>query len=191
MAVGQVMDQVVTSRQVNMSFFVESALYGKKNKKIPESFYKIPSKEFSREITAVLLEKVVFKESKGFNVSKVSKDELKDAKIRFVGLVGKNQLWSKLKVSEGELTQLIKRKLQAKKFIRFKVDSSIVPITDDEARAYFEENRLKFGSLPFENFKQNIRAFLGRKQIDKRLKDWFEVLQNKYRVRNFLSETES
>lgn len=191
MAAGQIMDEVVTSRQVNMSFFLEAALFGKKNKKLPESFYTIPSKEFSREVTAVLLERVVFEESKGFNIAKVSAEELKDTKSKFEKIASKNLLWKQLKVSNNELTDLIKFKLQAKKFIRFKVDSSVVPITDDEARAYFEGNREKFGSLPFENFKQNIRAYLGRKQIDKRLKDWFEVLQNKYKVRNFMSEIES
>lgn len=191
MAVGQFLENVVTSRQVNISYFIESILFGKDNKKMIKDFYAIPSNEFTREVTAVLLENIIYEESKGFNVSKVSNDEVQSAKTKFNKITGKSTLWQKLKVSDSELTQIIHKKLQAKKFIRFKVDSSTVPITDDEARAYFEENRLKFGSLPFENFKQNIRAFLGRKQIDKRLKDWFEVLQNKYKVKSYFSEMES
>ncbi|MCB0392454.1 MAG: hypothetical protein KDD58_14285 [Bdellovibrionales bacterium] len=191
MAVGQVMDEIVTSRQVNMSYFLETVLFGKKNKSVPKEYYDVSSKEFAREVTAVILEKVVYEESKGFDITKVNNSEFLEAKNKFLKNSKNIKLWQKLKVTDSELSELLKRKLQAKKFIRFKVDSSIVPITDDEARAYFEENRVKFGNLPFENFKQNIRAFLGRKQIDTRLKDWFDVLQNKYKVRNFMSETES
>ena len=190
MSAGQYMDRVVTSRQVHMSFFVEKVLFGKIDKGEVKEFYSVQSKEFAREVTAVLMEEVVYEESKGFQVTQVANEEVLEAKKKLLGLAAKSAIWISLKVSDNELNQLIRKKLQAKKFIRFKVDSSTVPITDDEARAYFEENRLKFGNLPYENFKQNIRAFLGRKQIDKRLKDWFEVLQNKYKVRNFFSENE-
>ncbi len=189
-AVGQIKGRVVTSRQVNMSFFVESALYGRKSKKIPKQFYNIKSKEFRRETSAVLLEKVVFEDSKDFKAMKVSGKEVSSAKAKFLKLASSSSSWRKLKVGEPELLELLRQKMQAKKYIRFKVDSSIVPITDDEALEYFNKNRVNFGNLPFQNFKQNIRAFLGRKQIDRRLKDWFEVLQNKYRVRNLLTEAE-
>ena len=93
-----------------------------------------------------------------------------------------------LEVQPAETKKAIQRKLRAKKFIRFKADSSVVPVTNTEAREYFDNNRLKFGDLPFENFKENIKAYLSRQQVEQRLRDWFEVLQNKYKVKNALSE---
>ena len=54
------------SRQVNMSYFVESVLFGRKGKQVPTKFYPVKSKGFSREVTAVLLEEVVFQDSKDF-----------------------------------------------------------------------------------------------------------------------------
>ena len=93
-----------------------------------------------------------------------------------------------MKVTGVELRAQIKRKLQAKKFINFKADSSVVPVTDEEAERYFKENRSKFGAMPFENFKENIKTFLARQQVDRRLRDWFEVLRNKYKVRNLASK---
>ena len=189
MAVGRVKGHVVTSREVNINFIVESILYGKKGQRVPVKLYDIGSKAFAREVTAVLLEWVVFFESEAFSLAKSSAKEIEAARKQLVRKTTKNTLWQNLKVSSKEVETLLRRKLQAKKFIRFKVESSVVPITDDEAREYFEANRVKFGNLPFDNFKQNIKSFLGRKQVDRRLKDWFEVLQSKYKVRNFLNES--
>jgi hypothetical protein len=186
-AVGQLKGRVVTSREVNISYFVESVLYGKKGLP-PKSFLPVKSRRFSREVTAVLIEWVVYLESKGFEATKVAKGDEQAALKRFSQASKKNALWKKLGVTEQELKSLVSRKLQAKKFVRFKVDSSVVPITDDEVKEYFEQNRLKFGNLPFENFKENIRNFLSRQQVDRRLKDWFDVLQTKYKVSNFVSE---
>jgi hypothetical protein len=190
-AVGQIKENFITSRQVNMSYFVETVLYSSKNKKIPDSFYSLQSKEFSREVTAVLLEEVVNMDSIDIEAMRPLESEITEAKNKFNSMAGKNPLWIQLSVNDGELTELIRKKLRSKKYIRFKVDSSVVPITDDEAKAYFEENRIKFGNLPFENFKQNIRAYLGRQQIDKRLKDWFEILQSKYKVKNLILDAEA
>ncbi len=188
-AVGQFADNFLTSRQANMNFFVESVLYGGKGKNIPSRFYPVDSKEFSKEVTAILIERVVYEDSKSFTGMQVSEAEVKASVGQFLKIAGNNSLWKSLAVSDEELLELVQKKLQSKKYIRFKVDSSVVPITDDEALVYFEENRSKFGNLPFENFKQNIRAFLGRQQIDRRLREWFEVLQNKYKVKNLLSES--
>ena len=75
----------------------------------------------------------------------------------------------------------------SEKFIQFKTDSSLVPVTDEEAKAYFEKNKGRFGNLPFERFKVNIKRFLIRRQVDSRLKDWFDVLQRKYKIKVFKS----
>ena len=57
----------------------------------------------------------------------------------------------------------------------------LVTVTDAEAQQYFEDNRLKFGDLPGENFKENIKVFLTREQVNQRLGAWFEVLRSNTR----------
>ena len=186
-SVGQVVGHTVTSREVEINFLAEQSLYPSRRgrvKKMP----KIKTREFTREVTAVLLEWVVYLEAKSFGASRVSPSELKQMESNLKIRLKSSGSWKRLGVSSKELQSMLKRKKIAKRFIQFKADSSVVPITDGEATRYFEENRVKFGNLPFENFKDKIKAFLGRQQVDQRLKDWFEVLQSKYKVRNYLAE---
>ncbi len=191
-AVGQLKDHQLTSREVNINYLVESALFAtKKEDSIPKQLYPVKSNEFAREITAVLLEWVVFFESKGFDGFASKSSDIETAEKKVSELLKNNSAWKSLASTNKEVHDVIDRKLSAKKFVKFKVESSAVPVTDDEAKAYFEENRVKFGNLPFENFKTNIVGFLSKKQVDRRLKDWFEVLQGKYKVRNFIGEIDT
>lgn len=186
-AVGRVKDHVVTSREVQMNQAVEQALHQDQKAKI-----KVPqdpdSPSFAKQVTAVLLEWVVHLEAKNMVVAEVAAAEMASSESQVKSRLLKNEEWKSLKVTERELEGVLRRKLQAKKFIRFRADSSVVPISDMEAQRYFEQNRLKFGALPFDNFRAQIRSFLAKQQVEKRLRDWFEVLQAKYQVRNFLAE---
>lgn len=171
-----------------MSYMIENALYRSKKRKSKTIRLDEESKPFRREVTANLLEWAVYLESKGFTSSKVTKKELAMAKVRLRNGLFKSQSWLRLQVTTPEIDLVLKRKIVAKRFVRFKAESSAVTVTDEEALSYFEANRLKFGNMPFSNFKKNIKVFLGRKQMDRRLRDWFQVLQSKYKVRNFLME---
>lgn len=146
------------------------------------------SMAFKKEVSATLLETTVFMESKNFKLAQVKASEVNKAYQDAMKRLTRVPAWKALEVQAPEVREAIKRKLRAKKFIRFKADSSVVPVTNSEAREYFDKNRLKFGDLPFENFKENIKAYLSRQQVEQRLRDWFEVLQNKYNVKNALSE---
>jgi hypothetical protein len=186
-AVGRVRDHVVTSREVQINNAIEQALSPAKASQI--KILKDPdSASFSKQVTSVLLEWVVFYESRSMAVADVTGSEISEAQSRVKAKLGRAAAWKALGTSESEAQKFIVRKLQAKKFIRFRADSSVVPVSDSEAERYFEQNRLKFGDLPFENFRTNIKSFLARQQVERRLKDWFEVLQAKYQVRNFLAE---
>lgn len=185
MAVGQVRDHVVTSREVRINQAIEAALYADKDSR---STPELGTPAFAKQVTAVLLEWVVFLEAKSLAVSEVSESELSEAKDKLEGLLKANKGWKELKVSEKEKMAALARKLQAKKLIRFRADSAVMPIGESEAQRYFEQNRMKFGNLTYENMRTNIKTSLARQQVERRLKDWFEVLQAKYKVRNFLSE---
>jgi hypothetical protein len=96
------------------------------------------------------------------------------------------QDWEKLEASIGEIRDVIDRKLAAQSLERLKGDASLVNVSDAEALQYYKKNRLRFGNLPFENFKDNIKAALIRTQTERRLIEWRAVLRRKYRVRTFV-----
>lgn len=188
---GRVGDYVVTTREVMINHMIENALVRYKKGQVPKptlKLDKIKDRDFVRETTAVLLETAIYFEAESFSAAAVA-DSTVSAQARLVrDRLRHDSLWKKLQVAPEELQKILRRKLRAKDFIKFKIDSATIPISDREAREYFENNRLKFENLQFENFKDNIKAYLTKQQVDKRLKDWFELLQSKYRVRNYLSE---
>jgi hypothetical protein len=186
--VAQVQNHVVTSREVRINKWVEVTLYPAQLRKGQKEVSDLGSTQFIQDTNRVLLEWMVFLESQAFNAQAIAEEQVSEAKQNFLKTARKSPLWDELGIRVGELEELLRRKLQAKKFIQFKASSSVVPVTDEEAQVYFNKNRLDFGDLPFESFRENIKAFLARKHVDKRLKDWFIVLQNKYKVRNFVTE---
>lgn len=182
---GKVANVAMTTRQVAMHSLVENAL-GRENQ-VALDLAQTKSREFIRETTAALVESAVFLEAQAFSAALIKPDELQIARKKVLAKLRTNRNWKSLEVSETELTQLLERKLRAKKFIQFKVDSSAIPISDKELRDYYESNRVRFDDQPFEKHKDNIRAYLNRAQVDRRVKDWFDLLHAKYKIRNFLS----
>lgn len=185
--VGVIRTQVLTSREVQMLHLLETALYD------PEPSGKlkplaIDSSAFAKAVQDALLESVLAQEAQSFSVLPVSSEDLKTSSKEALKVLKASRDWRKLQISEKELQAGLRRKLQAKKFIQFRAESSVLPVTDVEAQRYYEENRLKFGDLPFESFKENIKSYLSKTQVDKRLKDWFDVLLAKYQVKNLISE---
>ncbi len=185
--VGFVKGEVVTSREVQIQNLIEVALY-QKDAKAQFKLLALDSKAFAKVVQDSLLESAIALEAQSFNVVQVPPEDVMAAEKRAMALLKDSPAWKGLKVTPKELQKGVGRKLQAKKFVQFRAQSSILPITDAEAQKYFNENRLKFGDLPYENFKENIKSFLSRTQVDRRLKDWYEVLLNKYQVKNLIAE---
>ncbi|HMN68938.1 MAG TPA: hypothetical protein PKC28_10410 [Bdellovibrionales bacterium] len=177
---------VLTSRHVQMDQMVDAALNGAGKESL--KLLALDSRAFAKATQSALLESVVALEAKGFNVVNVTAQEQKDAEKKVVSALKNNTGWKGLEPTPKEIEAILARKLQAKKFIQFRTQSSLLPVTELEAQKYFNENRLKFGNLPFENFKENIKSFLSRTQVDKRLKDWYDLLQNKYQVKSLIAE---
>lgn len=185
--VGTVKGEVITSREVQIQNLLENSLYPKESggqlKKLP-----LDSKAFAKVVQDTLLEFAIALEAQNFNVAQVPADELSKVERKALSKLKASEDWKELKVSDPELKRGLNRKVVAKKFIDFRAQSSVLPITDGEAVKYFNENRLKFGELPYENFKENIKSYLSRTQVERRLKDWYEVLLNKYQVKNMIAE---
>ncbi len=177
--------EVITSRQVQIQNLLELAL---EKKSADMKILPLDSKAFAKVVQDTLLEAAIALEARNFNVVQVPDEDLARLEKRVMPLLKKSAAWSKLQVTPQELRSGLAQKMQAKKFVEFRSKSSVLPITDAEAQKYFNENRLKFGDLPYENFKENIKAYLSRTQVERRLKDWYEVLLNKYQVKNLIAE---
>lgn len=187
MTVGRVDDHILTSREVNMDAVLEKLLYqGVK----PESIRLDPvdSKPFFAQVNDAILERSLAVEAKNFDVVHINEKELHDLEAKFTKMIASIPSWKNMEPATSEWKAILERKLKAKMFIKFRKDSSELPVTDAEAKRYYEENHLKFGALPFENFKDNIKSFLARSQVDRRLKDWYEVIKSKHNAKNFLAE---
>lgn len=182
--VGEIENQVVSSRDVTIAEKIERALYNPKLKsEIP-----IKGDDFKKLVTATLLECMIDREAHDIQASGVTQNEVDQGVAQVRLHLTKDKQWQELDVHSIELKTAVQRKLVAKKFIKFKANSSVVKVSDQEALAYYEANRERFGQLPFSHFKGNIRAFLMRRQLDERLRDWFEVLQAKYNAKNLSNE---
>ncbi len=187
--VGQVADHVVTSREVQIATVIEGILFPpakKEGNKLVEIH--LNDEEFNKKLTSTLLETVVAMEAENFSVGALTESEVNAAVATVEKAVSGKAYWNELEVSAKELKKLVRRKLEAKSFLKFKSTSMSGIISDQEAQAYYEKNRAKFGSLPFASFKGNIKTFLAQQQLEERLRSWFEVIKRKYKVRHFLSE---
>lgn len=188
-SVGQVGDRVVTSREVQISAVLDRILFPGKDAKAASNYeLRLSDPAMMNEVTAVLLEVVVHKEAESFSVAKVSEDQLRDSIRKVEKAVEARSYWQTLEVSPAELKKFVLQKLTAKAFIQFKTSSMVGIVSDSEALAYYEKNRLKFGDMPFATFKENIKTFLAQQQLEERTRTWFEIIKRKYKVRNILAE---
>lgn len=171
---GFIQDRVVTSREAEISNQIELLLNSK-----------LAKKSKAEKVSDLLVEKIVFLEAENFSLQAPmmefnSKKELMWTQLK----VAKN--WQALDVQLREFEALLKEKIFAKEFIRFKAESFQAVVSDLEAQSYFDQNKEKFSGLKFDNFKENIKKFLAQLGRDEKLSAWFETLRKKYKVKNLL-----
>ncbi|GIL17765.1 MAG: hypothetical protein BroJett040_15160 [Oligoflexia bacterium] len=188
--VGQVGSTVVTSREVQIASIIEGwfmlrATPTSERKKVnrKEWIVSIGSEAFQRVTSQVMLEHMVILEAENFSVVSTSPEEVKRTCDLIADELKAWNEWKKLEVSRAEMEQQVSRRLRAQAFLRFKSESTGVQISEEEMKFYYEKNRVKFGNLPYDQFKAGIRDYLTQKQLEERLKDWFEILKRKYHVR--------
>ena len=186
-AVGEAGAQIVTSREVRINDMIEQALYTKDPGQKGIQPLTGSESTFQGEVATVLMEWAVYLEAKSFSSKTIPENELEKAIKTVRSATQAVPAWHDLDPSHAEVREIVERKLTAKNFMHLKTESSLVPITDSEALNYFQKNRLKFGNLPFSAFRENIKSFLIKQQTDRRLKDWVDVLNRKYKVRNFIA----
>lgn len=185
--VGEAGPRIVTSREVRMNEAIAQVLFppaapGEVKKRILD----VEDPAFPAQVLRVLDEWTVFLEAVVIGSKSADKNEV----ARLTKLVADTWKgfpdWERLEASPNEIREIVERKLSAQSLEHLKGDASLVNVSDAEALQYFKKNRLRFGNLPFENFKDGIKAALVRSQTERRLTEWRSVLRKKYRVRNFV-----
>ncbi|MFZ4402637.1 MAG: hypothetical protein ACOYOK_00925 [Pseudobdellovibrionaceae bacterium] len=163
---------IITRREAEISYWVEKILFSADKKM-----------DIGALTSDLLLEQVVFFEAENFNVGQVSAEELKKNQDKVEQQFQLLPAAKVLQPTKDELKKIVRRKVLAKNFLELKTKSLSTIVSDDEARTYFDKNRAKFGEIPFENLKENIKTFLSKKQLEDRLTHWFEVIKRKYKAR--------
>ncbi|MCE3009625.1 MAG: SurA N-terminal domain-containing protein [Proteobacteria bacterium] len=183
-AVAKVNNQVITSRDVEMNYWLEKAhLNGQAPTLSKETTeLSIDSESFQQQLNRVVLEHLVSAEADNFEIAQVSRDEIQKRAKKLGSFLEKSEPWQKLAVKPQELEVVVSRNLRAETFLKFKTESSGITITDQEVKAYFDKNRVKFGNLPLSQYQKVIREHLTNEAVKERLADWFEVLKRKYQV---------
>lgn len=141
------------------------------------------STDMQAHLAQVLVEIVVSSEAESFSIGQVDKDDFERWQKHLQEQTRNWSPWKNLEVQPDELSSILNRKMRAKNFLKFKMEASGVTVSEDEVKQYYEKNRVKFGNMPYAQFSQSIRDKLTQDQTQERLKDWFDILKRKYRVR--------
>jgi hypothetical protein len=185
--VGEIEGRILTTRDVQGSAILDHLLYNESG----NGQLKYGTEEFANQLNRLIIEWMVRDEADVFGVAKVSEAEV-DETFQSVKSKLKNHpvvksKWTELGISENQLREMIGRTLRANRFIKYKSNSSYVQVSDDEARDYYNNNRMKFGTTDFDGFKTSIKKYLGRKNAEDRLRDWLDILRKKHKVKNLVS----
>lgn len=178
--IGSVGESVFTSREAALSGLLDRLLAKDKDPNGPSA---IDTPAGKREQSELLLEEAVAREAASFGVAAPSAEDLTELVQKIEKHILGRADWKKLGYDAKEIHAIAERKLTAKNLIRIRSESMKGRISDAEAQAYFEKNRVKFGTLPFASFKANIKTFLAQEQLEDRLRSWFDILRRKYNVR--------
>lgn len=185
-AVGQVGSHILTSREVQISYVIEQILLNKgalKGAVAKNALLTTDDERFKGHVQELMIEQLVRLEAETFSVAQVSPEELQKDFQLVKESASQLAVWKKLEVKDEEIQNILSRKKSAKQFLKFKTESAGVSVSEEEAKAYFEKNRMRFGNAPYSQFRAGILEMLAQKQLEEKLKDWFEALKRKYKVR--------
>jgi hypothetical protein len=168
--------QVVTSREVKAMELISRSL----EKEMKNSSFEISEDQANR----VLFEIAIYRESQSLAALKANPDEISELVVTVKSRLQKNPDWKKLDVSDAELKNWVEREKVALDYMKLKASSLTTIITDQEIQDYYEKNRVKFGSTPLQDQKNNIRFYLQKESQKQRVQEWLAALKTKYQIRN-------
>jgi hypothetical protein len=181
--VGIVNREIVSSRDMALSIVLESAMT-KKSRELPKT-----KDDRIQAVNTLLLDRMIESEAKSLGFRDFNKDEIEP----LVSPLEKDSQDSNIKpynFTKEELRGMAGRKIIVRNFLRSKSGSFESLLSDQDLKAYYDKNRLRFGTVSFEQIKDNIRAFLTSQQREDRMIAWIGVLKTKYKARNYLVENQ-
>ena len=188
--IGELQDRHITTREVRINTLAEQLLPQVLGSSDGPRAFSLPKEEderFAQEVERVLFEWAAFLEAKSFNAEPSHNQTEISRYTKKLGETARAApVWAALEVADDELRGLVERKLYARDYEKLKLDSLTAVVTDADALSYFQKNRLRFGTLPFENFKDNIKTLLVKQGTETRFREWKDVLRRKYRIKNYL-----
>jgi hypothetical protein len=186
--VGQLRGHVITTREVQLHYVLEKVADSRSKTETVQPL-KVDAKEVGFLVSQLLREWSVFMETKGISVAEVPQTEVDSVTTILKEVIDRNAFYKALEFNEKELREAVRRKLQARQFVKFKRESAIAPVTDAEAQKYFNENRGRFGEqADFNQFRDSIKGALNRQMIDQRMQEWYTILLRKYEARNQVTD---
>lgn len=191
-AAGQVGRDVITSRKVQISTFIDRWSLLPPEKRVAVSAGEVEQwsikpvgDEFKAQLSSLMLEMMVAAESEGFESTPRQVGEFRATAERLQKELGGAPAWRKLEVEAKELEALLLVKERAKGFLKVKMESGDGRVPEAELRAAYEQQKAKLGGLSYEEVKNVLRDRLSQQAQLDRLKDWIEILKRKYRVQYF------
>lgn len=184
--VAKVDQKIMTSRDVEAHYIVERLTQGQ----VPKLPLTVSSDDFKLATDQLIIETMVFSEAQNFSIAKVDVEEVDVAYKKIKQKISDSETlknyWQGLSYTDVQLKDFVERHSRVAKLIKYKTESSFSQVTDDEARQYYNKNRLRFGTSGFDTFKPSIKKFIAKKNSEERLREWFDVLKRKYKVRNLI-----
>jgi hypothetical protein len=180
--VGHVDKKPITSREVLWYDFIESHFQNKSSqiKKIITSAANTSSSEFISKTTKYSLARAIALDAEQFEFPKPKSEDVQMLSQKVIKSIEALKIAEFYKPSSEEILKLIQVKLVSEQFLKFKSQSSALPITDADAKIYFDENKNKFAQSGFESVKSQIKVQIAKSQIDSRMNTWYNLLQEKY-----------
>lgn len=182
---GRVGKDLVTLRDVETHYMVVHMLYHFKAepKELP-----LNANSIQRELSNYMLEKMIFNEASSFNLAPVKKREIQRKGSLVLGRILKSGLakrWKAWQVETSELDRLLESNLRSRKLISIKRKAAEVLVSESEVDSYMEENKVKVSERSNPKYRNTVKNFLGRRQGEQRLREWFQMLKQKYEIRTF------
>ena len=177
--VAQVKNHVITSREVQIHFLLDKSLGVRReyfNDKNP--------------VEQIIREWLLYYEATSFYSDRLSQRVKNKEASRARAKLGKLKPWRALDVTSTELSEMISRRLEAERLYLFKKKASVLPVAQSEVETEYNQNRIRYGSLSFDEVKGKIRNQKVQKNLQDRLSQWFQVLEKKYRVQRFAKYNE-
>ena len=172
--VAQVKNHVITSREVQIHYLLDKSLGSQKD-----------YSESNNPVEQNIREWLLFYEARAFYNNKLPAYEKQKAVNKAINKLSKMKDWKQLGVTQKELSEMIERRLEARRLYTFKKKAAVLPVSPADVEAEYTQNRIRYGTLKFEEVKDKIRHKKIQENLEGRLAQWFQVLERKYRVQRF------